>query len=150
MNPGAPVLLALFAALYLTRAAASEGTVAFLGPKGSYSDEAATKYASRADITGTTPLTNITEIAQFVRDGRVQFGLLPFENSIGGFVVDSAPSGALGSYRFALVLDSTCGANLIQIQTALRPIGTSLCRTLSDRAMRPCRGVRLQPRKLRD
>jgi len=89
MNPGAPVLSALLAALYLTRAAASEATVAFLGPKGSYSDEAATEYASRADITGTTPLPTITEIAQFVRDGRVQFGLLPFENSIGGFVAET-------------------------------------------------------------
>src|SRR5437879_2380328 len=86
MNPSAPVLLALLAALYLTRAAASDATVAFLGPKGSYSDEAATDYASRADITGKSPLTTITEVAQFVRDGRVQFGLLPFENSIGGFV----------------------------------------------------------------
>ena len=86
MNPGAPVLFALLAALSLTRAAASEASVAFLGPKGSYSDEAATEYASRADITGTTPLTTMTEIVQFVRDGRVQFGLLPFENSIGGFV----------------------------------------------------------------
>jgi hypothetical protein len=83
MNPSAPVLFSVLAALYLTRAAASEASVAFLGPKGSYSDEAATEYASRADITGTTPLTTITEIAQFVRDSRVQFGLLPFENSIG-------------------------------------------------------------------
>jgi prephenate dehydratase len=86
MNPSAPVLLALLAALHLTRAAASEGKMAFLGPKGSYSDEAATEYASRAHLTGTTPLTTITEIARFVPDGRVQFGLLPFENSIGGFV----------------------------------------------------------------
>jgi len=51
MNPSAPVLLSLLAALYLTRAAASEASVAFLGPKASYSDEAATEYASRADIT---------------------------------------------------------------------------------------------------
>ena len=86
MNPSAPVLLSLSVALYLTRAAASEASVAFLGPKASYSDEAATEYASRADITGTTPLTSITEIAQFVRDNRIRFGVLTFENSIGGFV----------------------------------------------------------------
>jgi hypothetical protein len=42
MNPNAPVLLSLLAALYLTRAAASEASVAFLGPKASYSDEAGT------------------------------------------------------------------------------------------------------------
>jgi len=69
MNPSTPVLLVLLAALYLTRAAASDATVAFLGPKGSYSDEAATDYASRADITGKSPLTTITEVARFVRDG---------------------------------------------------------------------------------
>lgn len=86
MNPTAPILLSLLAALHVTHAAAAEATVAFLGPKASYSDEAATQYASRADISGTIPLTSITEIAQFVRDSRVQFGVLPFENSIGGFV----------------------------------------------------------------
>jgi prephenate dehydratase len=86
MNPSAPVLLALLAALHLTRAAGSEVTMAFLGPTGSYSDEAATEYASRTGLRDTTPLATITEIAQFVRDGRVRFGLLPFENSIGGFV----------------------------------------------------------------
>jgi prephenate dehydratase len=86
MNHSAPILLALLAGLHLTSAAASEATMAFLGPKGSYSDEAATEYASRAHLAGTTPLSGITEIAQIVRDGRVQFGLLPFENSIGGFV----------------------------------------------------------------
>jgi prephenate dehydratase len=86
MNPSAPVLLALLAALHLTRAAASEVNMAFLGPKGSYSDEAATEYASHAHLTGTTPLNTITEIAGLVADGRVEFGLLPFENSTGGFV----------------------------------------------------------------
>lgn len=60
--------------------------LAFLGPKGSYSDGAANKCASRDHITGTVPLNTIGEIAEFVRDGRVEFGLLPFENSIGGFV----------------------------------------------------------------
>jgi len=40
--------------------------------------------------------------------------------------VDSAASGTLGSYRFALILDSTCGANLMQIQSTLRPTGASL------------------------
>jgi prephenate dehydratase len=89
MNPSAPILLALLAALHLTSAAASEATMAFLGPRGSYSDEAATEYASHAGLTATTPLAAITEIAQFVRDGRAQLGLLPFENSIGGFVAET-------------------------------------------------------------
>jgi prephenate dehydratase len=61
------------------------GDLAYLGPKGSYSDEAAGKYASRAHL-DTSALTTISEIAQSVGERRVQFGLLPFENSIGGFV----------------------------------------------------------------
>ena len=61
------------------------GDLAYLGPKGSYSDEAAGKYASRAHL-DTSALSTISEIAQSVAESRVQFGLLPFENSIGGFV----------------------------------------------------------------
>jgi prephenate dehydratase len=86
MKPGPLVLLTLLAVLHLTGAVASENSIAFLGPKGSYSDQAASEYASRAKLTGTIPLGTITQIAQSVRDGRVQYGLLPFENSIGGFV----------------------------------------------------------------
>jgi len=86
MKPGPLVLLTLLAVLHLTGAVASENSIAFLGPKGSYSDQAASEYASRAKLTGTIPLATITQIAQSGRDGRVQYGLLPFENSIGGFV----------------------------------------------------------------
>ncbi|MBV9875681.1 MAG: prephenate dehydratase [Verrucomicrobia bacterium] len=93
MNISSRVLWAVLGALYLLGgpvAPASEATLhgdlAFLGPKGSYSDEAAGKYVSRAHLDGTTALTTITEIAQSVGESRVQFGLLPFENSIGGFV----------------------------------------------------------------
>ncbi|MGA7130361.1 MAG: prephenate dehydratase domain-containing protein, partial [Chthoniobacterales bacterium] len=81
-----PIRLAVFGALLLTQIAASASDLAFLGPKGSYSDEAATIWASRDHITGTLPLSTISSIAESVRDGRVEFGLLPFENSIGGFV----------------------------------------------------------------
>jgi prephenate dehydratase len=72
-------------ALFLTTTAFA-GDLAFLGPKGSYSDEAASKYVARAHLDGATALTTITAIAQSVGEGRTQFGLLPFENSIGGFV----------------------------------------------------------------
>jgi prephenate dehydratase len=40
--------------------------------------------------------------------------------------VDSMPTGELGMYRFALILDFECGANLEQIQTTLRPTGALL------------------------
>jgi prephenate dehydratase len=93
MNISSRALLALLSALNLTGAPiglASEamlhGDLTFLGPKGSYSDEAASQYVSRAHLDGTIPLTTITEIAQSVGEGQAQFGLLPFENSTGGFV----------------------------------------------------------------
>jgi prephenate dehydratase len=79
-------VLYLFAAVQVTHATASEINLAFLGPRGTYSDQAANEYASRVEISETSPMTTITQIAQSVVDGRAQYGLLPFENSIGGFV----------------------------------------------------------------
>jgi prephenate dehydratase len=78
--------IAVLGFLFLTPAAALAADLAFLGPKGSYSDEAAKEWASRESISGTLPLNTISEIAESVRDGGEQYGLLPFENSIGGFV----------------------------------------------------------------
>jgi prephenate dehydratase len=89
MNYRPPVLLAVFGALLLTLVAAFAPDLAFLGPKGSYSDEAASACASRSHITGTFPVKTISEIAASVRDGRVEFGLLPFENSTAGFVPET-------------------------------------------------------------
>jgi prephenate dehydratase len=40
--------------------------------------------------------------------------------------VDSASTGKLGSYRFALIFDSKSGADLEPIQSTLRPTGASL------------------------
>jgi prephenate dehydratase len=86
MKPGPRVLLILLVVLHLSGAVASENNIAFLGPKGSYSDQAASEYVSRAGLASSTSLDTISQIALSVRTGRVQYGLLPFENSIGGFV----------------------------------------------------------------
>jgi prephenate dehydratase len=40
--------------------------------------------------------------------------------------VDNESTGKLGSYRFALVFDSKCGADLEEIQSTLRPTSASL------------------------
>jgi prephenate dehydratase len=89
MKLGPRGLLILFTVLRLPGAVASENSIAFLGQKGSYSDQAASEYVSRADLAGATPLDTITQIALSVLNGRVQYGLLPFENSIGGFVAET-------------------------------------------------------------
>jgi prephenate dehydratase len=78
-------ILYLFAAVQVTHATASEVNLAFLGPRGTYS-EVANEYASRVGLFETSPMTTITQIAQSVVDGSAQYGLLPFENSIAGFV----------------------------------------------------------------
>jgi hypothetical protein len=67
MNTPPGVLWAVLGALYLTgnpvglaSEATLHGDLAFLGPKGSYSDEAAIKYVSRKHLDSTTALTTIT------------------------------------------------------------------------------------------
>jgi prephenate dehydratase len=82
-------LLTLLAVFHLPGAVAAENSIAFLGPKGSYSDQAASEYVSRADLAGAISFGTITQIALSVRNGQVQYGLLPFENSIGGFVSET-------------------------------------------------------------
>jgi prephenate dehydratase len=85
MKISSRALWTVLGSLSLT-ATTSANDLAFLGPKGSYSDEAASKYVARAHLDGTAALTAITEIAKSIGEGRAQFGLLPFENSTGGFV----------------------------------------------------------------
>jgi hypothetical protein len=85
MNISSGVLWAVLGALYLpgdligrASEATLHGDLAFLGPKGSYSDEAASKYVFRAHLDSTTALTTITEIAHSVGESRAEFGLLPY------------------------------------------------------------------------
>jgi hypothetical protein len=66
------VLLTLLAVLRLPGAVAAENSIAFLGPKGSYSDQAASEYVSRADLAGAIPFGRISQIALAVRNGQVQ------------------------------------------------------------------------------
>ena len=85
MNISSGVLWAVLGVLYLPGTILASD-LAFLGPQGSYSDEAASKYIFRAHLNSTTALSTITEIAHSVAESRVEFGLLPFENSTSGFV----------------------------------------------------------------
>ena len=73
-------------ALQTFHAAAADNRLAFLGPEGTYSAQAALEYVSRTGLGGVIPLKSITEIAESVTHGQTPYGLLPFENSIGGYV----------------------------------------------------------------
>jgi hypothetical protein len=69
MKPGPRVLLILLPVLHLSSAVASENNIAFLGPKGSYSDQAASEWVSRAGLASSTSLDTITQIALAVGTG---------------------------------------------------------------------------------
>jgi len=60
-------------------------TLATLGPKGSFSYEAATHYTDEGQIL----FASFYEVLQQVARGKLDAALYPIENSIGGFVTDA-------------------------------------------------------------
>ncbi|MBB6097167.1 prephenate dehydratase [Deinobacterium chartae] len=64
--------------------------LAYLGPRGTYSDQAAALYASsHPGLDRTVPLSTITEVATQVAEGKMPYGLLPSENTSGAFVAET-------------------------------------------------------------
>lgn len=62
--------------------------IAYLGPAGTYSDEAARRFARRLDIENPTLLecSSFDEVFESVERGRCDFGVVPTENSLEGAV----------------------------------------------------------------
>ena len=72
--------------------------VAFLGPEGTFTSQAAMKAAPNADLVA---LPTISEVIAAVRDGDVPLGIVPMENSIEGSVnltLDDLAFGPPGAY----------------------------------------------------
>lgn len=62
-------------------------SIAFLGPRGSYSSLAARKYLSRhTDQVLETSCSNFQQVIDEVESGRVQYGVLPIENTSSGSI----------------------------------------------------------------
>ena len=66
------------------RALEKELTVAFLGPLGTFSEEAANKQFG--DLSTSVQCTSIDEVFRMVETGRVDYGVVPVENSTEGAV----------------------------------------------------------------
>jgi prephenate dehydratase len=71
----------------VTAAAEQTGRrLAFLGPAGTFSEEAARKYDAQA---GSVPMTTITVVASAVEAGMADLGIVPIENSLEGSVTET-------------------------------------------------------------
>lgn len=73
--------------------------IAFLGPRGTYSDEAARRFAERLGIDDAAyfECTSIDEVFDAVDRGRCEYGVIPTENSLEGPVTSTLDSFAFKS-----------------------------------------------------
>ena len=62
------------------------GRLAYLGPPGTFSEEAALKFDSAAEL---VPMSSITAVATAVDSGMADWGILPIENSLEGSVPET-------------------------------------------------------------
>ena len=81
--------------------------VAFLGPEGTFTQQAAFKHFGHAVCT--EPVTTIEDIFQAVESGRCQFGVVPIENSTEGVVTPTLD-------RFVASPVQICGEVAIRIE----------------------------------
>lgn len=77
----------------------NDQTIAFLGPEGTYSDEAARNFAKRLQLESPEflPCTSFDDIFEHVDRGRVAFGVVPTENSLEGAVTSTLDNFAFNS-----------------------------------------------------
>lgn len=85
-----------------TVTAAQAATLTYLGPRGTYSDEAAQLAAAPHGWTMQTA-GSITDVATQVVTGKTDYGLLPIENSSGGWVVETMKQFATGTPEWRVV-----------------------------------------------
>lgn len=97
-------ILTLALALVTTAQAAD---LAFLGPKGTYSDQAASLYAQRHGLTVGKMFPTITAVGVSVASGESAFGLIPNENSSGAFVAETSGILAKGDPGWRVVGELT-------------------------------------------
>lgn len=81
----------LWIAVFTRLAAATSAELGFLGPRGTFSDQAAETYRRATPaVTATVPFDTITAIAQALRDGRIATGIIPIASTVAGFPAESS------------------------------------------------------------
>lgn len=81
--------LGILSALSLVGAAQAGPAFLYLGPVGTYSDQVAQQVAAARDWTPTLA-GSITDVSNGVAAGAAPYGLIPIENSSGGYVAETA------------------------------------------------------------
>src|SRR5688500_2646678 len=98
--------------------------VAFLGPEGTFTSQAAMKAVPNAELVA---LPTISEVVAAVRDGEVPLGVVPMENSIEGSVnltLDDLAFGPPGAYIRAEITVPIAMNLLARAGTAMADIVT--------------------------
>ena len=90
----------------MTRAKASSATVAFLGPEGTFTEEAVLANMPEGDY-HPFPYPSIRDVLKAVESGEAALGLVPIENSIEGSVVATLDSLAFGFDELRIVREVT-------------------------------------------
>ena len=77
----------------------AENTIAYLGPEGTYSDEAARRFAKRLNLETPEflPCASFDEVFEVVDRGKVAYGVVPTENSLEGAVTSTLDNFAFSS-----------------------------------------------------
>jgi len=82
--------LALALMLVLLSGGAAQAQLGFLGPRGTFSEEAAEAYRESAPgIDRTIPFDSMTAVVEALRDGTIERGILPLASTVAGFPAES-------------------------------------------------------------
>lgn len=137
-------ILSLTAALLLSiSTSALAASIGYLGPAGTFTEEVTKKYFTDTAKNTYTPGKNIADTLQLLSDGKVEYAVVPKENSLGG-VVYMYLDQVLGNDKFVVVqelnlpirqqLFSLPDAQLSDIKTVYsHPQGIAQARTWLNR-----------------
>ncbi len=143
------VELMLRSLIGICRRAQSRLKVAFLGPKGSFSEEAAMK-AFLAEGAELQPMPSISDIFRAVESGDADYGVAPVENSLEGGVGETldllaeTPLNVCGEVkiRINLTLIARPGLRLQDVKTVLsHPHALAQCRSFLNQVLK---GVKIE------